>query len=123
MKITINTNNTKSLPKSEDALKKEIAKKEIAEKLNRLAACNTLNFFSWDGDTLGVRSCSNTDVHNKLVILVSLFTDSSNNKYCTYTSFGDGVNFCGWQTIEGLESLNDFVDSVPDPRTVAIEIN
>lgn len=118
MKITINTDITTTLPKSKDFLKKE-----IVEKLNRLTTSLNSNFFSWDGDVMKISSCANTDIHNKLVILMSLFTDSNSNVYCTYTSFGSGVSFYGYNTLESLTVLNNFVDSIPNVvKEIEIEI-
>ncbi len=116
MKITITTDIETS---------PEFLKVEIAGKLNKLID-STINFFFWKTDALNVGSCSNCSMHNKLIILLAMFTDSNNEKYGTFTSFNSihaGISFENYNTIEKLVALNRLVDSIPNLKEVKFEFN
>jgi hypothetical protein len=112
MKITV----SKGTPKNADELRVD-----IITKLNNLAGSGG-KFFSWNGDTLTTQNCANVNFHNKLVILLALFTDSNYNSG-TYTQFYDPVAFCGYGNVEKLLALKAFVDSIPSLKDVNIELN
>jgi hypothetical protein len=113
MKITIQTSKTIKKQKTHLVLKSEI--KRILDKLVHM---NT-SFFSWDGDSLKAEQCANTETHNRLIILLALFTDSN---IATFTEFGNkGTSFRNFRTIESLENLLSFVESI-DLKNCEIEI-
>lgn len=117
MKITINTTKQPTPKKSYDALRED-----IVDKLNKMVG--TTEFFAWDYDELRTGTCANVGMHNRLVILLSLFTDSNCKKYGTFTCFQHCINpisFCGYKTLDMLEALEKFIDSI-DLNESEIEI-
>jgi len=120
MKITINSEKEKPIiKKSSDDFRNEISKK-----LNALSS--TSNFAFWEGNDLYFTGCANVDIHNKLIILLSLFTDNNNREYHTYTSFNSmasRISIKNYNTVEKLNALNEFVDTIPKLEEVKIEIN
>lgn len=116
MKIAINI-------KSKNKITPDI-KREIITKLSNLT---TDDFFSWKNDNLVAVSCANTDKHNKMLILLSLFTDYNYRKYGTFTDFScadyNPIRFRGYDSSEKLEALNEFINSISDLSEVEIEIN
>lgn len=64
---------------------------DIANKANEITDQKDFFLSTPDGDTVYAGECANTECHNKLIILISMWIDSNNNKlsgqYC-FTSFG-----------------------------------
>lgn len=113
MKITIQTNKAVKIKNTHSFLRSRI-KKILSDLVHK----NT-SFFSWEGDDLKAESCANTTTHNRLIILLALFTDSN---MTTFTEFGNrGTSFRNFNTIESLENLLNFVDSI-DLENLEIEI-
>lgn len=115
MKITIKTD--KKTPNRKNL------KQEILDKLNKLVGYHSSSFFAWNDHNLLCRQCANVEKHNKIVILLALFTDSNNSNFDTYTCFGlvhYAVEFAGYDSETKLQALSDFVDSIGD--NVEIEI-
>ena len=119
MKITINTEKEAKPQKTVYKIRSE-----IADKLNELAGSG--DFFTWENEHLRVKGCANVQYHNKLIILLALFSDSLSDEYSVYTSFLSSdsyISFRHYNTFEKLQSLQEFVDSIPDLKEVKIEIN
>ena len=114
MKITVSKGTHKVTPKTVSELRSD-----IADKLNKMVG--SVDFFSWVGLELTVQSCANVNLHNRLVILLALFTDSNYNSG-TYTQFYNPVAFCGYDNVEKLLALEAFVDSIPSLLHVKIEL-
>ncbi len=68
--------------------------REIVDKLNSLLSIDDdpSDFFSFRSNTIIAEGCSNTEMHNKLVIFLAIFVDSHFSE--CFTSFGQGVHFC-----------------------------
>lgn len=117
MKIKINITKAPS-SKSEDVLKKD-----IVDKLNN-SIFSAKGFFCWEDDTLRAKSCSNVSLHNKLIILLSLFTDSNYISYGTFTSFNSlgYIGFLNYKNLEILVALDKFVDSIKCLNKIQIEV-
>jgi hypothetical protein len=115
MKITVSKGTHKVNPKSENQLRAD-----ILVKLQDLLGCAS-HFFTWKNSDLCANKCANVDLHNRLVILLALFTDSNLSKGA-YTSFSEGVSFCEYDNVEKLLALEAFVKSIPSLYDVKIEL-
>ncbi len=119
MNIVINTTKKTSEPKkTQDSLKRE-----IVDKLNGLVSSK--DFFYWKDSNLYSRGCANVELHNRLVILLALFSDSHYEKWGVFTSFNstcEEVSFRNYNNFEKLELLKEFVDSIPALTDVKISL-
>lgn len=92
--------------------------KEILERLNRLVVPKdspSPEFFKQGkaGAYISIGSCSNSNIHNKLIMLLGLWFDSNYNKLRTYTAIGEhdaGMKF--YYTDSMLEEFNAFINSI-----------
>jgi hypothetical protein len=116
MKLTVSKGTHKVNPKSENQLRAD-----ILVKLHDLLVGCTSHFFTWKNSDLCANKCANVNLHNRLVILLALFTDSNYNSG-TYTQFYNPVAFCGYDNVEKLLALEAFVDSIPSLLHVKIEL-
>jgi len=110
MKIKIQTNKTTA--KTGD-IKTRI--------INKLDALLPQRFFKWEDSKIACSGCSNVKLHNRIVILLALFTDGNHNKFHCYTSFGDVIKFGDFVGYDILAKLESFVDSI-DLENNVIEI-
>jgi hypothetical protein len=115
MKITVSKGTPQVTPKSENQLRAD-----ILVKLHELLGCAS-RFFTWNNSDLCANKCANVNLHNRLVILLALFTDSNYNSG-TYTQFYNPVAFCGYDNVEKLLALEAFVKSIPSLYDVKIEL-
>lgn len=112
-----------SITKTSPTKSKDVLKKDIVDKLNSIVTAK--DFFSWEDDLLRVKSCSNVSLHNKLIILLSLFTDSNyRGEFETYTSFNSlgYIGFSNYEKLESLVALDKFVDSIKYLDEIQIEV-
>jgi len=89
--------------------------------INKLDALLPQRFFKWENDKLACSGCSNVGLHNRLVILLALFTDANHSKFHCYTNFGDTIRFGFFVGDDILTKLESFVDSI-DLENNVIEI-
>lgn len=115
MKITVSKGTPQVTLKTVPELRSD-----IAAKLNKMVGSD-YNFFTWKNSDLCANKCATVNLHNRLVILLALFTDSNLSKD-TYTSFYEGASFCGYDNVEKLLALEAFVDSIPSLLHVKIEL-
>ena len=97
--------------------------RSIAESLNRVLSCSAgQNFFcisrNYD-DRIEFSHCANTNKHNKLIAIVTLwFCDQGQN---AYTAFYNPPYFC--ISDSAIEEFGDFVESLPKIEDVKIKVN
>ena len=114
MKITLHAN-TKQPPSL------NIIKDRIQSKLDLLL--NNQRFFRWAGSDLISHGCANVGAHNKIVILLAIFTDSNNPNFNCHTSFCDGIRFANIAQYDLLVKLDALLESIETLKDVTIEIS
>ena len=96
--------------------------RSIAESLNCIISCDTdRKFFRADPDhdnRILFSACANTQKHNKLVALITLWFC---NTHHGYTGFYNPPYFCINDCI--VEEFGDFIDSLPKIEDVKIQMN
>jgi hypothetical protein len=74
-------------------------------------------FCRWEGDDLHFSGCANKHLHNKMLILCSIFVDSKCGG--CYTNFKNNVQLCGFEDVASVKNLYEFVSKI-DLKTISI---
>jgi hypothetical protein len=104
MKITIETKNHSE--------KKFLKIEDICDKLNCLVNANDF-FFVWEKSLIKFKNCANISLHNKLIAIITLWTNENFFRHRCYIAIGENCIWLGSASKEFYNFLMSF-DTLED---------